>query len=331
MELVLLGTAGGPVWATDRAGISSAVVVGDAVYLVDCGKGCGQQLRRAGLELADLRGIFITHLHSDHIADYFNLQLYGWYQNLERARRPVHAYGPGDRGVLPPIAAASQALPRVVNPAEPTPGLVGTTRHLMRAHATDINDRMRDNLRTDLAELVAAHDIAIPNDVPFHANENPSPAMDPFVVHEDDRVRVSATLVQHAPIAPAFGFRFDGERGSVVFSGDTGMSDNLVRLAGGADVLVHEVIDETWLHESYGPAPRGAREQAMLDHHRTAHTGITDTGRVAEKAGVSTLVLHHFVFSTVPLARWDEAATTFSGRVVVGNDLDRIHVGTPPE
>lgn len=132
--------------------------------------------------------------------------------------------------------------------------------------------------------------------------------------------------MHHAPVAPAFGFRFDGEQGSVVFSGDTGVSDNLVRLAEGADVLVHEVIDDQWLSDRYGLPPRGLKEQAMLDHHRAAHTGITDTGRVAARAGVSTLVLHHFVPSTVPVARWKEAATTFSGRLVVGSDLDRIRV-----
>lgn len=94
----------------------------------------------------------------------------------------MHAYGPGDRGVLPPVAAGSPVPPRVVNPEDPTPGLVGMTRHLMRAYATDINDRMRDNLRTDLQELVTPHDIALPDGIPFHANDDPSPAMDPVVV-----------------------------------------------------------------------------------------------------------------------------------------------------
>ncbi|MCC5348697.1 MBL fold metallo-hydrolase, partial [Staphylococcus aureus] len=66
--------------------------------------------------------------------------------------------------------------------------------------------------------------------------------MKPVVFYEDDRVKVSATLVQHAPVFPSFAFRFDTEDGSVVFSGDTGPSENLVRMARGADVLVHEVI-----------------------------------------------------------------------------------------
>src|SRR5690242_4973980 len=73
-RLVLLGTAGGPVWwpNCDREGISSAVVVGDAVYIVDCGDGVGKRLKQAGLGpintvsgmtgMETLRGIFLTHL-----------------------------------------------------------------------------------------------------------------------------------------------------------------------------------------------------------------------------------------------------------------------------
>ena len=76
-RLVLLGTAGGPVWwpNCDREGISSALVVGDAVYVVDCGDGVGKRYKQAGLGqnnlvsgmsgMENLRGIFLTHLHSD--------------------------------------------------------------------------------------------------------------------------------------------------------------------------------------------------------------------------------------------------------------------------
>ena len=63
---------------------------------------------------------------------------------------------------------------------------------------------------------------------------------------EDDRVRVSATLVAHAPVWPAFAFRFDTDDGSIVFSGDTARSENLIKLAKGADILVHEVIVTKW-------------------------------------------------------------------------------------
>jgi hypothetical protein len=79
-------------------------------------------------------------------------------------------------------------------------------------------------------------------------HDDTCPAMDPFQIYRDDLVWVSAVLVDHYQVYPSFAFRFDTEDGSVVFSGDTGpdTKGNLQRLAQGADVLVHEVIDEAW-------------------------------------------------------------------------------------
>src|SRR5699024_229024 len=102
--------------------------------------------------------------------------------------------------------------------------------HLVSAFATDFNDRARDNRLPTPNELVEAFDIELPEALTSDPNGNPHPQMSPIHVFEDDRVRVSATLVQHAPVFPAFAFRFDTDDGSVVFSGDTGPSDNLVEL-----------------------------------------------------------------------------------------------------
>lgn len=78
--VITLGTAGGPRWSADetgesRQGIATAIVVDDGWYLVDCGSGIGRQIRAAGLSLADLKGVFITHMHSDHIVDLASLVL----------------------------------------------------------------------------------------------------------------------------------------------------------------------------------------------------------------------------------------------------------------
>ena len=84
--------------------------------------------------------------------------------------------------------------------------------------------------------------------------------MDPVEIYpEDDHgVRVTATLVQHAPVFPAFGFRVDTPQGSVAFSGDTGRCANVVRLADGADLLVHEVIDVDRLAARLAGLPNSA-------------------------------------------------------------------------
>lgn len=325
-RVVLLGTAGGPTWwdGLNREGIATAVVVGDAVYLVDCGEGVGRQLYRAGLSLAKLQSIYLTHMHSDHTIDYINLLLYGWYQNLEQAPRPVEVFGPGNRGMLPPVWN-NQKAPRLENPGNPTPGTVEFTDYLMKAFAYDINDRMRDNLKTDLRTIIKPVDIRIPDRIKYHPNTNVAPTMQPIRIHEDDRVRVSAILAYHPPTSPAFAYRFDTDDGSVVISGDTGYHDNIVRLAHKCDVLVHEVVDDIFMKAQYGPNPTPA-QAALTNHLITSHTSPSDTGRVAQRAGVKTLVLSHYVPGNIPADRLARAKDHFSGNVVFGDDLDVIGV-----
>ncbi|MEG2578867.1 MAG: MBL fold metallo-hydrolase, partial [Glutamicibacter sp.] len=92
-HVVTLGTAGGPRWWTGenagkRAGISTAVVVGESVYLVDAGTGVGNQLMKAGFTPANLRGIFLTHLHSDHTIDLASLAIFGMF-TLPAGKAPI--------------------------------------------------------------------------------------------------------------------------------------------------------------------------------------------------------------------------------------------------
>src|SRR6185503_10104966 len=60
------------------------------------------------------------------------------------------------------------------------------------------------------------------------------------IVYDDGKVKVTAFLVDHRPVEPAFGFRFDSGGKSIVISGDTKPSENLIKFAKGADVLIHE-------------------------------------------------------------------------------------------
>ncbi|WP_312179787.1 MBL fold metallo-hydrolase [Arthrobacter sp.] len=207
----------------------------------------------------------------------------------------------------------------------PTPGTVEMWEGLVRAFATDFNDRSRDNLMPTPQQAVLAKNIELPEALTADPSANPHPEMDPIDVYEDDRVRVSAILVQHAPIFPAFAYRFDTDDGSVVFSGDTGPSDNLVKLAQGADVLVHEVIAREAIEQAY-PAPRSAPQEALVRHLLEAHTTIEDVGPLAERAGVGSLVLHHFVPADWPDRFWKKAQAGFSGDLVIGRDLDIINV-----
>jgi ribonuclease BN (tRNA processing enzyme) len=304
-RLVLLGTAGGPVWYGHREGIGSAVVVDGHVYLVDCGEGVGQQYRRAGFApfegrrtLRGLRGIFLTHLHSDHCIDYFNILLFSWFNGIGLNPHRVQVYGPGT---------------------------VAMTERLLQAYAADIDDRMSDGGHPALQTFFATHDIPLPAAVVAGANADPAPDMDPIEVYEDENVEVRAILVPHPPMFPSFAYRFDTADGSIVFSGDTTVSANLVKLARGADVLVHEVIDPAWA-ESRFEAPLDPMQQAAVNHLLGSHTTIEQVGAVAERASAGTLVLNHLVPADTPHRRWLEAKDGFSGRFVVGEDLMQIGI-----
>ncbi len=328
-RVITLGTAGGPrFWRnTDRSGIATAIVVPDGFYLVDCGQGVGRQLVRAGLDPARLKGIFLTHLHSDHTVDLNGVALFSLTALQHRRGSPVPILGPGDRGVLPPPSPRAKKAPAPFNPAHPTPGTEVMFRKLMEAHATDINDRVLDSLRPSPTEIFGAQDIEIPEGSGYHPNENPTPDMEPWVVFRDEEVVVSATLVRHPPIAPAFAFRFDTRDGAVVISGDTAFTDNLVRLSTGAGLLLHEALDFEFMERQYQDRP-DPTSVASLEHHHKSHSSIADAIRVAEQARVPRLALHHLVPGTVARERWLNAGAGFSGEFMVPEDLDELDCRT---
>ncbi len=318
-RLVLLGTAGGPLPSVHRSGIAQAVVVGDRVHVIDCGSGVTRQLRQAKL-LSRLSQVFLTHLHSDHACDYFNLFLLGW--PILQHNAPVQVYGPGSAGPMCALPAEDDepAIP-LVSPSDPTPGIIEVTEHHIRAAAYDLNIRMREAGRTDLTELIRPHEVEVPAGIGASPLGPVAPPMEPVLVAEDDHVRVTAVLVQHEPVFPAFAYRFDTAAGSVVISGDAAPSANLVKLAQGADILVHEVYDDS----SPDKDQEDTYEAGRRRHHLvTSHTPLSQVGGIAAAAGVSRLVLTHFIpgDDVLPDAHWlAGAASTFDGEVIVGHDL----------
>jgi len=327
VHLIILGTAAGPPAQRGHMGIASALSVEGHNYVIDCGRGAVTQYYRAGLQFDTLSSMFITHLHADHLADYYNFFiLEGWGPSGDGGddvgiRQQIQAYGPGSAGALPP-AYGGTSVP-VVAPQDPTPGLHALTERCHEAYAYSSNIFIRDSGSPDVRTLVSAHDIVLP-DVGSDALGDTAPSMQPFPVMEDDRVRVTAVLVPHGPVYPSFAFRFDTEAGSIVFSGDTRRTDNVVRLAQGADILVHEALDLDYYHST------GATD-AQISHLETSHTPTAQVGEVAERAGVKTLMLSHLAPGSsglVPDSKWvSDAMSTFSGRVFRAHELQTIAVG----
>ncbi|WP_211260417.1 MBL fold metallo-hydrolase [Amycolatopsis jejuensis] len=335
-RVVLLGTAGGPTVLTpDRAGVSTAVVHDGRIYLVDLGIGAYWRLVRSGLApgpaagdlLGNVRGIFFTHLHSDHVADWPALYVTGVSNAIGRTGPPIQVWGPPARPALPRVFPPGRPAPPVVGPAEPGPGITDLTDHLGQAFAADLNDRARDSALAGPESVFHVQDIDLAGIWTPDPEGRPPRLRTPIRVWQDGEVTVTATLVDHHPAAPAFAYRFDTPDGSVVISGDTGVSPNLIDLARNADYLVHEVIDPRFVDELVTRLPPD-RAGPMREHLLAAHTTIDQVGaHVAEPAAVRTLVLNHLVPATTPEHRWRDAQRGFSGRLIVGSDLQVLPLG----
>jgi ribonuclease BN (tRNA processing enzyme) len=145
-------------------------------------------------------------------------------------------------------------------------------------------------------------------------------------VMQDENVKVTSVLVQHPPVKPAYGYRFDFPDRSIAFSGDTIGLEAVAAMAKGADVLVHEAMDvpgiEAFMRLQLAQGTPGNLEGFMA-HMRADHTPTEDVGRIAEEAGVKTLVLSHLTPGEgVSDARWRNAAAKhFKGKIIVGRDL----------
>ena len=186
-------------------------------------------------------------------------------------------------------------------------GLMALTRSYWESNRSDIETRIADEGRVDVRRLIVAHDIQ------------------PGVVLDNGVVKVTAMRNHHPPIEDSYAFKFETHGKIIVFSGDTAYYPPLAEFAKNADLLVHEAM--------YGPgiealAKRIGNGATLLKHLNDSHTRVEDVGRIAQAAGVKTLVLTHFVPGEDPSitpALWEAAAKSqFSGRIVVGSDLATV-------
>jgi ribonuclease BN (tRNA processing enzyme) len=296
-RLVLLGTRGGPGVELTRGEAASAVVVEGTPYLVDCGYGTLRALVASGLGYNGLGTIFFTHLHDDHTSDLAALLSHQWTGN--RAE-PTNVYGPHGTAALVEAAIA-----------------------FFRAN---VEIRIVDEGRTTLPEtLFLGHDLP--------ATATPAEAL------KDERVAVTAIENTHYPERSkakmphrALSYRFDTRDRSIVFSGDTAYSKNLVELARGADLFVCEILDQgvhARMQARAQEAAAAGNPENLWRHVAETHSTPADVGRMASEANVKTVVLNHLLPGARTSDRLEFPVTafvdgvreTFSGNVIVGQDL----------
>jgi ribonuclease Z len=195
-------------------------------------------------------------------------------------------------------------------------GPVGTKammQNLQRAFAFDIR------IRRDVDEKFPASGITV---LATDIREG--------IVYQANGVTVTAFLVDHEPVKPAFGYRVDYRQRSVVLSGDTRPSENLVKFAKGADLLIHEVGARSKQDPIFnGPpdellpnsrATRGLVKK-ILDHH----TDPLEAGTIFERVKAKLAVFSHYpgaAATILPLVR-----QTYAGPLEFGEDGMSIDVG----
>ncbi len=300
-HVVLLGTQGGPSVNLRRSQTAAAVVVDGTPYLVDCGYGTVRSLVESGLGYNKIANVFLTHLHDDHTIDLAALLSLQW---TGRRTEPTNVYGPYG-----------------------TDALVEGALAFFKAN-TEI--RIADEGRTVRPEtLFRGHDLA--------ATSAPAKAF------EDERVRISSAENTHFPEHSkakmpyrSIAYRIEAGGRSIVFSGDTAYSKNLVELARGADLFICEAMDvaqhERLVASADEAKAQGGPRYTILRHVIDTHSTTEDAGRMAAEAQVKTLVLYHLLpGSNGPVAREVPDTTYiagakkfFDGEVIVGRDQMRL-------
>ena len=274
-RVTLLGT-GCPPAVMNRFGPSTLVEAGEQKFVFDAGRGALQRLVELGVRWQDIQGVFLTHLHSDHVVGFPDLWLTGWLIVPGR-NVPLQVRGPR--------------------------GTTAMMSHLQQAYEYDVRIRIQN-------------DGASPDGVALLVTE-----ISEGVVYDNAGVKVTAFEVDHAPVTPAFGYRIDYAGRSVVLSGDTRISENLIRHARGVDVLVHEVFAPATLQRAGVPA---GRAKHIVDYHTTPE----QAGEVFARVNPKLAVYSHICMPSateqdlIPATR-----KAYAGRLELGEDLMVIDVG----
>ena len=234
-----------------------AVLAGDHFFIVDSGARSTQNVTNAGLPVGRLDGVLLTHFHSDHISSLGEIHLASWVRG---------------RGQKLPIYGG--------------PGVDHVVDGFNMAYGQDYIYRTDHHGENYVPSITAG----------LKAVEIAAPETGMKVIFEEGDLKISAFTVLHEPIRPAYGYRFDYRGRSVVISGDTSKSANLVAAARDADVLIHEVL-QPHLVKLTATGLQNAQQERLgkilidtLDYHTTP----VEAAEVANEANAELLIFTHY-------------------------------------
>lgn len=287
LHLVLCGT-GSPLPDAARAGPCAAVLAGGHFFLIDAGPGSWENVQLWRLPRAGLSGLLLTHFHSDHIGELGEVVLQSW---VGGRTEPLTVYGP--------------------------PGVDRVVDGFRQAYSFDTDYRVAHHGDQAMPRRAAATEAST-----VHISEGENSAL----VFDADGVRVTAFRVNHEPVVPAYGYRFEYAGRSVFITGDTAKSAGVVAGARDVDVLLSEVLVARFVSQASeflaaaGQDRLARLSRDVLDYHVTPSQAV----EMAAEAGAGLLVFTHIVPSppnaiaaTMFLRGLDKS---WGGEVLMGSD-----------
>ena len=271
LKITLCGTSS-PIPAPGRAQACVAVETPEHLYIIDAGSGSAATANLSNVPMEKLRGILITHFHSDHISDIGDFNLNSW---VAGRPEPLQIIGP-------------TGVERIV-------------------------DGFNMAYELDRGYRVAHHGAELLNP---ELGTLQSKTIAEGVIVDQDGLRITAFEVSHPPIEPAFGYRLDYGDRSVVISGDSLVTDKIVEISDGADVVLHDAMSLQLVRGAAGMARTtgNTRLATVLQDIQDYHATTEDLNRLSSEAEIGQLALYHLV----PAPRNAMALRAFSNDIPEG-------------
>jgi ribonuclease Z len=290
LHIAVVGS-GSPLPDPKRGNPCVAVIAGKRLYVVDAGEGSSETLNRMGIPPGRITAVLLTHYHSDHIGGLGSVNLQRW------------------------VADADPNPMRVLGP----PGLDRVLAGFNEAYALDGTYRTAHH-----GEEIAPPSGATMAGEPFDFADGEEAK----VVLDEDGLKVTAFVVDHTPVEPVVGYRFDYGGRSAVISGDTVYAPALVRASEGADLLLHDAlsIELLKLVEDAAAAAGLANRSQILADVSDYHATAPQAADAAREAGVGALAITHIV-PPLPLKGLEgpflgDARARFGGPLWLAQDGD---------
>jgi ribonuclease Z len=187
---------------------------------------------------------------------------------------------------------SKRAIPLMVFGPKGTDEMI---RHLQEAFAFDIKMRIEDDKAPEEGSRLLVTEI------------------EQGLIYEKNGVKVIAITVDHFPVVPAFGYRIEYNGHSVVLSGDTRYSENLIKYAIGTDLLIHEVAIAPDTLSKSDP------KYNILAHHTTPEQASKVFNEVKPKLAVYSHIVKIYGMNEQDILKRTKAS--YSGKIVIGEDL----------